>query len=142
MKVLYKPDISRGLGCYVDADFAGGWKDGDHTSPESVLSRTGYVIMYTGCPITWSSKLQTEIALNTTESEYIALSTAMREVIPFLNLMQEISDLFPVSKKKPIFKCKVFEDNESCIKVAKSPKFTPRTKHIAIKTIILNLCSG
>ena len=131
--IIYKPDTSRGLECYVDADFAGGWKDGDHTSPESVLSRTGFVIMYAGCPITWSSKLQTEIALSTTESEYIALSTAMREVIPFLNLMQEISELFPVSKKKPVFKCKVFEDNESCIKVAKSPKFTPRTKHIAIK---------
>ena len=131
--IIYKPDTSRGLECYVDADFAGGWKDGDHTSPESILSRTGYVIMYAGCPITWSSKLQTEIALSTTESEYIALSTAMREVIPFLNLMQEISELFPVSEKKPIFKCKVFEDNESCIKVAKSPKFTPRTKHIAIK---------
>ena len=117
----------------MDADFAGGWKDSDHTSSESVLSRTGYVIMYAGCPITWTSKLQTEIALSTTESEYMALSTSMHEVLPFLNLMQEISDIFPISDKKPIFKCTVYEDNESCIKVAKSPKFTPRTKHIAIK---------
>ena len=85
--IIYKPDISKVLECYVDADFAWAWWDGDHDSPESVLSRTGYVIMYAGCPITWSSKLQTEIALSTTESEYIALSTAMREVIPFLNLM-------------------------------------------------------
>ena len=131
--LIFRPDISRGLECYVDADFAGGWKDNDHTSSESVLSRTGYVIMYAGCPITWTSKLQTEIALSTTESEYMALSTAMREVLPFLNLMQEISDIFPISDKKPIFKCTVYEDNESCIKVAKSPKFTPRTKHIAIK---------
>ena len=89
--------------------------------------------MYAGCPITWSSKLQTEIALSTTESESIAFSSAMREVIPFLNLMQEISKIFPISEKKPIFRCKVYEDNESCIKVAQSPKFTPRTKHIAIK---------
>ena len=78
----------------MDADFAGGWKDGDHDSPESVLSRTGFVIMYAGCPITWGSKLQTEIALSTAESEYIALSTAMREVIPFLGLMQEIGGIF------------------------------------------------
>ena len=131
--LIYEPDLSRGLECYVDADFAGGWKDGDHTCPESVMSRTGFVIMYAGCPIHWCSKLQTEIALSTTESEYIALSTAMREVIPFLNLMQEVSKTFPLSKEKPIFKCKVWEDNESCIKVAKSPKYTPRTKHIAIK---------
>jgi len=131
--IIYKPDISRGLECFVDADFAGGWKDGDHNAPESVLSRTGYVIMYAGCPITWGSKMQTEIALSTTESEYIALSTAMREVIPFLNLMKEIADIFGLLTRKPVFRCTVWEDNESCITVAKSPKFTPRTKHIAIK---------
>jgi hypothetical protein len=131
--IIFRPDLSKGLECYVDADFAGGWKDGDHDSPESVLSRTGYVIMFAGCPITWGSKLQTEIALSTTESEYIALSTSMREVIPFLGLMQEIGDIFGLLPKKPVFKCTVWEDNNSCITVAKSPKFTPRTKHIAIK---------
>ena len=86
--MIYRPDITRGLECYVDADFAGGWKDGNHDSPESVFPRTGFVIMYAECPITWGSKLQTEIALSTTESEYIALSSAMREVIPFLGLMK------------------------------------------------------
>ena len=131
--LIYKPDKSKGLECYVDADFAGGWKDGEQDSPESVLSRTGFVIMYAGCPITWCSKLQTEIALSTTESEYIALSSSMREVIPFLNLMKETAELFGLLTKKPLFKCTVWEDNESCITVAKSPKFTPRTKHIAIK---------
>ena len=75
--LIYKPDKSKGLECYVDADFAGGWKDGDQGSPESVLSRTGFLIMYAGFPITWCSKLQTEIALSTTASEYIALSSSM-----------------------------------------------------------------
>ena len=89
--------------------------------------------MYAGCPLTWSSKLQTEIALSTTESEYIALSQAMRETIPFMNLMMEVGKIFPLHKPVPKFHCKVFEDNRSCIKVAESPKFTPRTKHIAIK---------
>ena len=89
--------------------------------------------MYAGCPITWGSKLQTEIALSTTESKYIALSTAMREVIPFLGLMQEIAGIFGLLTRKPVFKCTVREDNDSCITVANSPKFTPRTKHIAIK---------
>ena len=131
--LIYKPDTSQGLECYVDADFAGGWKDGDHDCPESVLSRTGFVIMYARCPITWQSKFQTEIALSTTESEYIALSTAMREVIPFLNLLQEISNVLDLPSTKPVFNCKVWEDNQSCIKVATSPKFTPCTKHIAIK---------
>ena len=79
------------------------------------------------------SKLQTEIALSTTESEYIALSQAMREVIPFMNLMVEVGEVFPLHNPKPEFHCKVFEDKNSCIRVAESSKFTPRTKHIAIK---------
>jgi hypothetical protein len=131
--IHYSPDPARGLECYVDADFAGGWSSGDHQNPECVLSRTGFVIMYAGCPITWCSKLQTEIALSTTEAEYIALSQAMREVIPFMHLMQEIDQVFGIHNPSPTFHCRVFEDNRSCIKVAESPKFTPRTKHIAIK---------
>ena len=131
--IHYKPDHTRGLECYVDADFAGGWSSGDVTNPECVLSRTGYVIMYAGCPLTWCSKLQTEIALSTTEAEYIALSQSMREVIPFMNLIVEVGNVFPLNNPKPKFHCKVFEDNRSCIRVAESPKFTPRTKHIAIK---------
>ena len=90
--IVFRPDMSKGLECFVGADFAGSWKDGDHDLPESVLSKTAYVIMYAGCPITWGSKIQTEIALSTTESEYIALSTAMREVVPFMGLMKEIAD--------------------------------------------------
>jgi hypothetical protein len=39
-----------------------------------VRSRTGYVITSASCLVLWSSKLQTEIALSTTEAEYIALS--------------------------------------------------------------------
>ena len=89
--------------------------------------------MYAGCQITWGSKLQTEIALSTTESKYIALSSAMREVIQFLGIMKETAGLFGLLTRDPVFRCTVWEDNESCITVAKSPMLTPQTKHIAIK---------
>ena len=49
--IMFKSDLTKGLECVVDADFAGGLKGEDHQSPESVLSRTGYVIMFAGCPI-------------------------------------------------------------------------------------------
>lgn len=71
-QIAYKPDSTHGLDVFVDADFAGGWSSGNVHNPEVVLSRTGYVIMYAGCPVTWSSKLQTEIAFSTTKAEYIA----------------------------------------------------------------------
>ena len=131
--IIFKPDVSRGLECHVDADFSGGWADYDQSNPEPVLSRAGYVIPYAGCHIHSCRKMGTEIALSTTEAEYIALSMAMRDVLPFLNLMSEIKAFLPVSNADPKFFCKVWEDNQSCIKVAKSPKFTPRTKHIALK---------
>ena len=50
-----------------------------------------------------------------------------------MNLIVEVGGVFPLNNPKPKFHCKVFEDNRSCIRVAESPKFTPQTKHIAIK---------
>jgi hypothetical protein len=43
--LLFKPDPKKGLECFVDADFAGGWNKADSSNAEAVLSRTGYVIM-------------------------------------------------------------------------------------------------
>ena len=56
----------------------------------------------------------------------------MREVIPFLGLMKETAGLFGLLSRDPVFRCTVWEYNESCIIVAKRPKFTPRKNHIAI----------
>ena len=131
--IIYKPNRLLGLQCYVDADFAGGWLQCDADNPQNLMSRTGYVIMYAGCPILWSSKLQSEIALSTTEAEYIALSQAVREVLPLMKLIRELKHLFSVNNKDPEFFCEVFEDNRSTIAVAESKKYTPRTKHIALK---------
>ena len=75
--MIYTVDKSKGLEVYVDADFAGGWNNADATNAENVLSRTGFAICYAGCPIVWSSKLQTKIALSTAEAEYIAMSQAL-----------------------------------------------------------------
>ena len=91
------------------------------------------VIMYANCPIFWRSTLQTEIALSTAEAEYIALSSALRLVLPLMTMMEEIQILFPIHVSKPDFVCKVHEDNQSCIKMATGTKFSPRTKHIALK---------
>ena len=78
--------------------------------------------------------MQTEIALSSTEAEYIALSQSMREVLPIMWLLQEAKELgIPVLTDKPKIHCKVFEDNEGAIEIAKVPKMRPRTKHLNIK---------
>ena len=63
----YRPDRRRGLEIFVDADFAGNY-------PDTARSRHRYIICYAGLPIVRKSQLQTEIALSTTEAEYIGLS--------------------------------------------------------------------
>ncbi len=131
--IIFKPDTKKGLECFVDADFAGGWSQATAEDASTVLSRTGYVINFAGCPLIWCSKLQTEIALSTTEAEYIALSQALREVIPIMELLKEVNEIFPIDLPKPKVHCKVWEDNNGCIALAKGEKFSPRTKHIGIK---------
>ena len=79
------------------------------------------------------SKTQAEIALSTTEREYIDLSTSMQELIPFMSIMKKTTGLFGILTRDPVFCCTVWEDNESCITISKSLNFTPRKKHISIK---------
>ena len=54
----YKPDIEKFVGCYVGADFSGGWAQADSYDAENSRSRTGYVITYAGYPVLCCSKLR------------------------------------------------------------------------------------
>jgi hypothetical protein len=131
--ILQPSANSRNLDCYVDADFAGMWCDEISEEPFSVKSRTGFVILFANCPVLWSSKLQTEIALSTTEAEYIALSQAMRDLIPMRTLLTELGTLTKFTFGDTITHSTVFEDNKGCVELANAPKMCPRTKHIALK---------
>ena len=118
--------------CYVDADFQGGWNINTATEDSTTAkSRTAYIIMYAGCPIVWASKIQTDIALSTTKSEYSSLSEATREVLWVMGLMEEVKQqMAPDTITIPTIRCTVFEDNEGAKAMATTPKMRPRTKHI------------
>ena len=130
----FEPDLSAGLDCHVDADFAGLYGYEDEQDPVSVRSRTGFVLTLFGCPIIWQSKLQSEITLSSTAAEYVAFSMAMRELLPMRRLLQEISskmDLPLVSES--LVRSTVFEDNQSCLSMVNVPKMSPRNKYLALK---------
>jgi hypothetical protein len=132
--LIFHPTNDLTLDCYVDADFAGLWGYEDDQDPVCVRSRTGYVMTMGGCPIHWTSKLQTEIALSTNEAEFIALAQALREFIPMRRAFDDMLDAFGLDKQEvKAVKSTIFEDNNSCISTATTPKMTPRTKHIAVK---------
>ena len=97
------------------------------------MSRTGYVIFYANFPIIWCSKLQTEIALFTTESEYIFLLQSFRDVIPLINLLWEMNQVLLFTTDTPIVHCVILKDNKGCIDLVNFPKMSPHTKHTALK---------
>ena len=118
----------------MDADWAGSWTHGSSHDPISTRSRSGFVIMYAGCPILWKSKIQSITALSTTEAEYIALSSALREAIGVIHLMEDLkSHGFPMHNSTPKIRCRTFEDNKSCISLALSHRTRPRTKHLSLR---------
>jgi len=121
------------LDCYVDADFAGLYTQEFSNDPTLCRSRTGFILLYANCPVLWSSKLQTEIALSTVEAEYIALSQSLRELIPMRELLIEIAPILNLPSSEIITHCTVFEDNKGAEELARTAKYRPQTKHIAIK---------
>ena len=77
----------------MDADFSGNWQQRDaHNDPMTSKSRSGWIVHFAGAPITWASKIQTITALSTTEAEYIAPSTSLREVIPLMGMLKEATE--------------------------------------------------
>jgi hypothetical protein len=129
------PSKNLNLEFYADADFTGLWNVEDASDPLSVKRRTGFIITLGGTPVTWSSKLQTEIATSTMHAEYIALSTGMRELIQVKNTLEHIYEVFKISRDAQTQLIKVWEDNKGALKLANSPlvKVTPQSKHFAIK---------
>ena len=101
---------------------------------DTARSRHGYAITYLNCPIIWKSQMQTEIALSSTESEYIGISQGLREVIPLIKILNEMkSNNMPVDPSTSKVYCRVFEDSSGALEMAKVHKFRPCTKHINVK---------
>ena len=103
---------------YVDASWA--------EDVSTRRSQTGYVFMYAGAAVHWSTKLQTTVALSSTEAEYLALSSATKEGL-YLRLL--FSDLTGYSQQSVV----LCEDNQSTMKMAQRLSSSERTKHIDVR---------
>lgn len=131
------------LDMYVDTDFAGMWHHEYLEICDCALSCTGYIITYCNCPIHWASNLQSEIALSTTESEYIALSMATCEFQPLHCLIIELhknvlfttplDPSFSTTKTSTLEATNIHEGNACCVVLAYSKGSKVCTKHISLK---------
>ena len=136
---VIKPDKSKSFECYVDASFAGEWvkhkADLAMVDPNTARSRTGFVILFAGVPLIWSACLQQTVVLSSCEAELVALSAATRECIFLLRLIDEAKKQanIDINLSDSKIHCKVFEDNQGAIEVAKEFRLRPRTRHINVK---------
>ena len=100
-----------------------GFCDADYASDlDRRRSVTGYVFQVGGNTISWRSGLQHIVALSTTESEYMALTEAVKEAIWLKGFCGDLG-----YQQENV---KVFCDSQSAIHLAKNGGFHERTKHI------------
>ena len=123
------------MDCYANADFTGLWGHEYPQDPICARIRTGFVVTFANFPLLWLSKLQTDIALSTLHSEYVALSHSVRALIPLKSLIKEVIDNLGIDCEnlKFVSSSNVYEENNGAIVVATSPRITPSSKHIAVK---------
>ena len=95
-----KVDVELGFKAHADSDFANGRNKLDTEDASALFSRTGFITCFFGIPLTQGSKLQIRIASSSTEAEHTALSTHLRDVIPVMNLVNEIAKNWPIGKNE------------------------------------------
>ena len=99
------------LRTYSDADWAG--------------DTTGFCVFLGDSLISWKSKKQKEVALSTTEAEYIDMSATAREVVWLRQLLLDLG--VAVTGSTPLY-----SDNRSVILIIGNPVLHEQTKHFEI----------
>ncbi|SPR00245.1 unnamed protein product (mitochondrion) [Plasmodiophora brassicae] len=103
--------------------------DSDHAGcPDTGRSTTGYMIKFGECMITWKSVLQKTVALSTTEAEYMALCSGVRELL----WVKQVCEFLQVKIEGPIA---VFTDNTGAMAISnhQGDDLRGRTKHMNVR---------
>ena len=103
------------------------YSDSNHGAcKDTGRSTGGYVVKIGTGAVSWSSKLQSVVALSTTEAEYIAAVEAGKELKWMRSLLGEFGYKFDNASTLCI-------DNMSSINVSKNPEHHGRMKHLDLK---------
>nr|XP_043609556.1 secreted RxLR effector protein 161-like [Erigeron canadensis] len=100
---------------YSDSDWLG--------CPLIRRSRTGYLILLGGAPISWKTKKQSVVSRSSAEAEYRAMAQTVSEIIWLHWLLQELG-ITQLSSTT------LFCDNQAARHIANNPVFHERTKHV------------
>ncbi len=116
--ICFHPSNTSSITGYADADYAG--------DLDKRRSTTGFVFLFHGGPMSWTSRRQSCTALSTTEAEYMSACDASKEANWISWLLHEITG----KETGPI---PLFCDSQSAIRLTKNPEFHQRTKHVDVK---------
>ena len=122
LKLTYGPSFPGDTGvdfvAYSDADH-GGCKD-------SGRSTSGYITKVGTGSVGWLSKLQSTVALSTTEAEFVAGGETGKEIKWTRQIMGEFG--YKLAQATTMYM-----DNQSAMTVAKNPEHHGRMKHLDLK---------
>ena len=111
-----------------------GYSNSDYTGNVGTRrSRTGYVFLVYGSPVTWLSKQQSTVALSTCEAEYTALATACREAL----WLSQLCRFMCIDVQLPVT---LYTDNAAAQTVAQGITQSTRTKHIDVSQHFARQC--
>lgn len=101
---------------YCDSDYA--------ADRDTRRSTTGFIFTLAGGAITWSSKRQATVAASTTEAEYVAAASAVKEALWLRNLLSDLG--------VPHKTIDIHGDNQAALKLLRNPTSCVRSKHIDV----------
>ena len=100
--------------------------DAAHATAQNRRSVTGFVLSLCGAAISYRSKIQTAVAISSTEAELVASVSAAKAVLYIRSVLHDLG--LPQFDPTPIY-----EDNAASILIVNASKPTPRTRHIDIQ---------
>ena len=120
IKYTYTPDMIIKGAC--DSDWAGDW-----SGPEATArSTTGFVIWAAGGVVVARSRKQSVVALSSCEAEYMAICSAIQEIV---YIRQLLVDLYRRQISPTILEC----DNSAAVELTSRETHQQRARHISIR---------
>lgn len=116
-----KGTITKGLKYEGKGDKIEAFVDASFACNDDSSSISGYIIKAYGGTVCWKTRKQNHVALSSAESEYVAMSFAVREIMA----LSEIDRRLFKNTTTPV----LFEDNTTAIKHSKSDE-VPALRHL------------
>ncbi|GJY98317.1 putative RNA-directed DNA polymerase [Tanacetum coccineum] len=113
--ILLPRDGGCNLIAYCDSDWL--------SCPITRRSRTGYLLLFGGAPISWKTKKQNVVSRSFAEAEYRSMASTVSKILWMRWLLKELKIV--MTGPTPLF-C----DNQAARHIANNPIFHERTKHV------------